>query len=252
MLSKNLVDQYEKEGYLNKIPVFDKDKATMFRSHFDSMVEIEGLQNKNIKRELHNRHIDQDYVWDVAISSEVLDVVESLIGENIFLIGSRFVCKWPGDDHYVPWHQDSRYQELNPPCQVSVWIAIDDCDIDNGCLYVIPGSNNKGLVEHKKAEGNNVLVFNEVSLKQSDEEAAIPLELKAGEMSVFHGDVIHGSPLNQSTRRRCGLVFRYVPTWVKPNIEGMWPSILVRGTNKEKNFPNITRCDGLNFKYITK
>lgn len=252
MLTKNFLEEYQQKGFLPCIPVLDTKNITNFRAHFDNMVERDGLLHKSIKRELHNRHFDQDFIWDVATNSTVLDVVESLIGENIMLIGSRLVCKWPGGDHYVPWHQDSRYQELTPSAQVTVWIAIDDCDVDNGCLYVIPGSNNIGFAEHKKVEGENVLVFNEMELSRDQEESAIPLLLKKGEMAVFHGDVIHGSPSNKSTRRRCGLVLRYVPTTVKPNIEGMWPAVLVRGTNQEKNFPDLTREEGLNFKYLTK
>lgn len=250
MLLQTQIDKYNQDGFLNNIRVFDKNKTTLFRSYFDSMVNIENLKNKQITRELHNRHFDQDYVWEVANSPEVLNLIESLIGENILLIGSRFVCKWPGDNTYVPWHQDSRYQKLSPSSQVSVWIAIDDCDIENGCLYIIPETHKSGFIDHKKAEHENALVANEIIL--SDKDKVVPVELKAGEMAVFHGDIIHGSPANNSDRRRCGLVLRYIPTWVKPEIDGMWPAVLVRGHNNENNFPNLTKKECINFKYLTK
>lgn len=246
------IDQFQKEGYCTNITLLGKSESINFLEDFNNFITKNNYENKKIKRELHNRHFDNDFIWNIATNKKLLDVVEEIIGPNILLIGSRFVCKWENQRNFSPWHQDSKYQKLYPSKQVTVWYAVDNSNEENGCLYVIPRTHKQGYFEHYKEENSRAQVFNGIKVTEKQIQESVPLILNKGTYGIFHGDIIHGSPENNSSHRRCGLVLRYIPTSVKPEVEGMWPAILVRGENKEKNFPNLTIEEGANFKYITK
>ena len=81
----------------------------------------------------------------------------------------------------------------------------------NGCMRVIPGSHQGGIVEHgKSAQAGNLLAINqEAAVTEEDEPRAVDLVLKSGELSIHDGKVMHNSLPNRSTRRRCGLTIRY-------------------------------------------
>jgi non-heme Fe2+,alpha-ketoglutarate-dependent halogenase len=97
-------------------------------------------------------------------------------------------------------------------------------------------------MEHDKSvrAGNLLSINQEVRLSPVDETRAVDLVLKAGEFSIHHGHLIHGSNPNRSSRRRCGLTIRYVPPHVKPvrenSLKEPWPAVLVRGEDRDRNF----------------
>ena len=142
----------------------------------------------------------------------------------------------------MAWHQDVTYWGLEPPYALTAWYAVDDSDVENGCMRVIPGSHRQGIVEHgESARPGNLLSINqEVSGDDLDESQAVDLILKAGQISIHHGHLIHGSNPNRSTRRRCGLTLRYCPPHVKPvqqnSLGKPWPAVLARGDDPWKNF----------------
>ncbi len=104
-------------------------------------------------------------------------------------------------------------------------------------MRAIPGTHH-GLRDHgTSARPGNLLSINqEVPVTAEEEASAVDLPLKAGEISLHHGALIHGSNPNRSSRRRCGLTLRYVPTSVKqsaPNSYGKrYQPVLVRGTDR--------------------
>ena len=126
---------------------------------------------------------------------------------------------------------------------VSAWIAIDDADEENGCMRVIPGSHRLGLLTHAKAgqPGNLLSVNQAVPAELVDEARAVSVPLRAGQMSLHHGLLLHSSLPNRSNRRRCGLTLRYVPPAVKQvalnSLGEAWPAVLVRGEDRYRHFP---------------
>ena len=151
------------------------------------------------------------------------------------LLATHFFCKYGPREKFVAWHQDVTYWGLEPPDAVTAWYAIDDSDIGNGCMQVIPGSHQRGIQEHgtSEQEGNLLSINQEVPVTEAEAETAVDLVLKAGEMSIHHGQIIHGSLPNHSTRRRCGLTIRYIPPSVKQaednSLKRPWKPILLRG-----------------------
>src|SRR5262249_15249974 len=122
------------------------------------------------------------------------------------------------------------------------WLAIDDADRENGCMRVIPGSHLGEILDHGKSSkaGNLLSINQEIADSAVNAETAVDIVLNAGQMSLHHGKLIHGSNPNRSDRRRCGLTIRFVPPTVKPvksnSTRGGWNPVLVSGEDRYHHF----------------
>lgn len=232
---------FDENGFLIGIRIHDTPEADRIRRLFDELEAKEGREKSQIG--LRGRHLDNSFVWELASHPKILDCIEALIGPNILVLSTHFFCKYPDrPEKFVAWHQDVTYWGLEPPYAVTAWYAVDDSDTENGCMRVIPGSHRWGILDHgESARAGNLLSINqEVRCDKLDESQAVDLVLRAGEISIHHGHLIHGSNPNRSSRRRCGLTIRYVPPHVKPVAESSlkepWPAVLARGEDREQNF----------------
>jgi ectoine hydroxylase-related dioxygenase (phytanoyl-CoA dioxygenase family) len=217
-LSPTECTRYRKQGYV--VPEFQlaADQVAQLREALDRVIE----SNPETRPEqLVSIHIDGrnaegvtgDSVFlDVAQDDAIVGLVEQLIGPDVILWGCQIFCKPPGDGMEVPWHQDGHYWPIAPLATCTVWIAIDDSVIENGCLRVIPGSHREqALHRHLKEDRDDVVLNQRVADGLFDEGPAVDVELEAGQMSLHDVYMIHGSNPNRSTRRRAGLAIRYMP-----------------------------------------
>jgi ectoine hydroxylase-related dioxygenase (phytanoyl-CoA dioxygenase family) len=246
LLTEQRVKAYETEGFIPKIQISDEAEATRFRKLFDELEAKEGRERCQIG--LIDWHFDYQFIWELATHPTILDCIDSLIGPDVMLLATHFFCKYgPDEKKFVAWHQDVTYWGLEPPEAVTAWYAIDDSDLENGCMRVIPSTHRPGIREHGKSKqaGNLLSINQEVPVSEEEEKQAVDLILKSGEISIHHGTLVHGSLPNRSTRRRCGLTVRYVPPWIKQveinSLGRAWSTILLRGENKEKNFADLPR-----------
>ncbi|HIB85807.1 TPA: phytanoyl-CoA dioxygenase [Candidatus Poribacteria bacterium] len=239
-LTQQQVRDYKTNGFITGIRVANEVEARHYRELFDQLEVKEGREKCQIG--LVDRHFDQQFIWGLATHPQILDCISDLIGPDVLLLATHFFCKYGPQEKFVAWHQDVTYWGLEPAEAITAWFAIDDSDCGNGCMSVIPGSHRDGIQEHGKSdqEGNLLSINQEVPISREDENCAVDLVLKAGEMSIHHGTIIHGSLPNRSTRRRCGLTIRYVPPWVRQIEENSMKrrshAILLRGQDQEKNF----------------
>ncbi len=149
---------------------------------------------------------------EIARDEEIVDIVEQLIGADIVLWGSQAFCKPHGDGMEVPWHQDGKFWPIRPLATCTVWVAIDDSLLENGCLRVIPGSHREKILhQHLMEKRSNVVLTQQIESKVFDPSSAIDIELEAGQMSLHDVYLIHGSNPNRSPRRRAGFAIRYMP-----------------------------------------
>lgn len=242
MLTQEQIARYHAEGFLCGIDILAQEEAETCRQKFDALEATEGREKTRIG--LVNRHFDQRFIWELATHPDILDSVEALIGPNILLLATHFFCKYGQEEKFVAWHQDVTYWGLEPPLALTAWYAVDDSDTENGCMRAIPGTHIAGIRQHGKSgsEGNLLSVNQEVPVSAEEEAHSVDMPLRAGQISLHDGRLIHGSLPNRSTRRRCGLTLRYIPTNVRQindNSHGQrWKTILVRGTDTNGNFNN--------------
>ena len=239
-LTQQQSEAFKTDGFLTGITVLSPEEVRQNRGYFDELESKVGREKCQVG--LLDPHFTERFVWDLATYPQILDCMQSLLGFNLLLMATHFFCKYGPSEAFVSWHQDVTYWELEPPMAVSAWIAIDDSDYANGCMQVIPGLHQRGLLEHGKAKaaGNLLSINQELPLSEQDLRRAVNLELKAGQISIHHGMIPHGSQPNGSSRRRCGLAMVYMPTCVRPaqnSLQGeKWHPVLVRGENREGHF----------------
>jgi phytanoyl-CoA hydroxylase len=139
---------------------------------------------------------------------------------------------------------------------VTLWLAVDDSLPENGCMRVIPGTHQLDLqVLQRRTDVANVL-SSQIDPAWVDESQAVDLVLKAGDVSVHHPNVIHGSNANTSAKRRCGLTIRYIPTStrIRTKENERWASAFllrgeaVPGVNDYHPFPRYVEGEHIPFR----
>jgi len=229
-LSSNQLKQYEDQGFVSPINIFSKDKAKEIRN------EIELIENK-IPGELeksgrYNAHLISPLLDEVTHNSKILDAVQSLIGENILVCGTTLFIKNPNEKGFVSYHQDAKYIGLEPHNWVTAWVAITDSNEKNGCMRMWSGSHKDNLKEHDQKFDEGNLLTRGQTVKNVPKEKTTPLILEAGQMSLHHPTVVHGSDLNESNDRRIGFVIQsYIGTNVK-QVLGKNSVQLARGVDR--------------------
>lgn len=147
-----------------------------------------------------------------ARNTEILNCVSQLLGDDIILWNESFFSKPAKTGSTTPWHQDGEYWPIRPLATCTVWIAVDDSNIENGCLRVIPGSHkNKRLLEHELNEDPDLSLPLELKKSEFDEKQAHDIILEAGQMSIHDVYLAHGSKANRSNKSRRGLTLRFMP-----------------------------------------
>ena len=238
-LSSNQLKQYKEEGFVSPINIFSKEKAKDIRN------EIE-LIEKKIPGELeksgrYNAHLISPLLDEVTHNSKILDSVESLIGKNILVCGTTLFIKNPNESGFVSYHQDAKYIGLEPHNWVTAWVAITDSNETNGCMRMWSGSHKDNLKKHDEKFNEGNLLTRGQTVKNVPKEKTTPLILKAGQMSLHHPLVVHGSDLNRSNDRRIGFVIQsYIGTNVK-QILGKNSVQLARGIDEFNYHEKIER-----------
>uniref|UniRef100_A0A8C5MMQ2 Uncharacterized protein n=1 Tax=Leptobrachium leishanense TaxID=445787 RepID=A0A8C5MMQ2_9ANUR len=202
---------------------------------------------------LHNIHMEHEWAMNLASHPNLLQEITAVLGPNVILLDSRFICKYSSSDvpqkedivPYVAWHQDIKSWGFEGGSVASVWLAFDDVDTENGVLQVIPGSHKQGVLEHRiaKIPGNMLPSNLEIPKHLVNVEDAVECPLKAGQVSVHDGLTLHANEPNMSDDRKCGFVICYIPTTAYPVKDAECPrtfpaSVLVDGTDKFQNFQN--------------
>ncbi len=146
---------------------------------------------------------------DFARSEPVVDVVAELLGADLDCFLSQFIFKAPGA-YGQPWHQDSYYFPFTPETQVGVWLAVTEATLDNGCLWVVPGSHTEPVHEHVPDDrpGSN---YGYVQIVDHDMSTAIPVLMDPGDLLVFSSKLMHSSTDNDSDGIRAAMVYHYSP-----------------------------------------
>jgi len=238
-LSSNQLKQYENEGFVSPINIFSKEKAKEIRD------EIE-LIEKKIPGELeksgrYNAHLISPLLDEVTHNTKILDSVQSLIGKNILVCGTTLFIKNPNERGFVSYHQDAKYIGLEPHNWVTAWVAITDSNEINGCMRMWSGSHKDNLKKHDEKFNEGNLLTRGQTVKNVPKEKTTPLILKAGQMSLHHPLVVHGSDLNRSNDRRIGFVIQsYIGTNVK-QILGKNSVQLARGIDEFNYHEKIER-----------
>ena len=241
-LSSNQVNEYNQNGYLKGVEIFDRNGIQIIRAFFDKHLlkaQERGLDSYSIMS-AHTKFSD---VYDIMCNEIIVGCIQDLIGKDVIGRGSHYFCKLPNDGKTVSWHQDASYWPLSPSKTLTAWLAIDDTDLTNGCMRFVEGSHLHGQLKFRSSQEweNNVLTQTVEDVEKYGK--IVDVELSAGEISIHSDMLLHSSHYNSSNRRRCGLAIRYCTPDVRCLNDFGWEKdgVLVSGENTGNHWVNNSR-----------
>lgn len=203
------IDRFHRYGYLGPYQAYSVEAMADIRARIER--EVLPTTGRNPKNPLQSRHLDQRLVYDLITTPAILGRMRRLIGDDIVVWASYFFTKEPGGKE-IPWHQDANFWPIEPPLNMSIWMAVDEVTTENSCVQLIPGSH-RNVIPHIPA-GEEMAFGQEANPASVDTSAAIDMVLRPGEFFIFNERMLHHSHQNRSGRRRMGLSARYTVPFV--------------------------------------
>jgi len=230
-LNSKQLKQYEDKGYVAPIDVLSKEEAKEIRDEIEHIEkkwpeELEGIGRNYV-------HLISPVFNNICCKEKILDAVESIIGKNILICGTTLFIKNANEKGFVSFHQDAKYIGLEPYNWVTAWIAVTDANEENGCMRMWPGSHKETLKDHNQKFDENNLLTRGQTIENVPIYETNPVILKAGQMSLHHPKVVHGSGLNKSKDRRIGFV---VQSYIGTNVDQVLGKIYVQLARGKDSF----------------
>jgi non-haem Fe2+, alpha-ketoglutarate-dependent halogenase len=239
-LTRAQVEQFNRDGYVRGIRIFSDGEILDIRRYFDRLLE-QVLAAGGDSYSISTAHLKYGRVYDLLTDSRIVACMKDLLGEDVIGWGSHFFCKMPRDGKSVAWHQDASYWPLSPSKTVTVWLAIDDADVENACMRFIAGSHHAGHLTYRPSEDAEGNVLDQTVENAEQYGPAVDDELKAGEISIHSDLLLHGSEANNSGRRRCGLTLRYCTPDVRAGSQWNQKGVVVSGRDFTGHWANPPR-----------
>lgn len=233
-LTASQTRQYTEAGYVFPLAVLAAADAAALRQRLEAHEAATGGPLSYAQRQ--KSHLLFTWLADLVRHPAILDPVEQIIGPDILCWGATFFTKEAADPGYVSWHQDATYWGLSGPDVITAWVALTDSNVTNGCMRVVPGSHHTQHAHDDTFAPTNLLSRGQEIAVDVDETQAVDVTLKAGEMSLHHVGLIHGSNPNRSGDRRIGFAIRYIPTRLRQTIGAIDSATLVRGVDRHGHF----------------
>ncbi len=228
MLTDSQIKTFQETGHLTVTDVFDDSEIVAALADVKQWSEeflaempddqrkwyLEGSGTAQKLRKLDNPAHYRDVFQKMAKHPRVVEMVEQLIGEGVSVFFSQVFMKPPEGGGPKPVHQDNFYfgpDDLN--ATLTVWIALDEATVENGCLYYGDGSNQEKVLEHFAPPGEpfNLQVPDDVMQQFEMTPAPVP----GGGISFHHGNTLHQSSNNNSQRPRRAVAFHYLRNGAK-------------------------------------
>ncbi len=233
------VTTYDRDGYLIIPDLLDADLLEAARSEATAICrgvrgEIDGMTPPGDEDDatilgrylcIHFPHKISPLMQEIGRLPTAVDVLTDVIGPNVKMMQSMLFLK-PAGKPGQAWHQDEAHIPTRDRSLTAVWIALDDTTVDNGCLWVIPGSHRAGILHpvrrHDDARFDPTPEAYGFGHQDDD---AVPAELPAGAALVFDGYLLHRSlPNTRPHGMRRALVNHYMSAesllpWFPPDAD---------------------------------
>lgn len=190
-------------------------------------------------------HLLFDWIFALTVHPAVLNAVETVLGPDILMQAADLFVKPAHGTKHINWHQDANYWGFDPFDLCTAWIALTDVFPENGCMRFLPGTHRHNKMHHNEtfAADSDLTRGQEIAL-EIDEAKAVPVVLKAGQISLHHCLLAHASGPNRTGAPRIGLAVRYIPAHVRQTEGPPMSAIVVRGEDRYGHFAADTPPSG--------
>ena len=234
-LSVDQVGLFQDQGFLVAGKLLEDDHLEVLRAEYDRVFEsaresgryrnlsIDDTEDKDRKLKARSQMLQIMQMCERSIEfrkllyhEPILDIVESLLGPNLQLFHDQALYKPPRQGGPVFWHQDNGYWQCTPANLVSCWLTLDDVDVTNGAMHVIPGTHRQ-LVSHDRSSDTGALLD---LGDQAESEKATVVDLPAGGAMFHHCQTMHHTPPNVTDRQRRAFAIHYMTPGTKSTRSG--------------------------------
>ena len=241
-VSSELIEQYQTDGFAVARNLFSTEECNRFLTYFTDMVERGGdgwaetpVDPENpdpLKRypRLLQPHRGDDVAMGFMIDPRVNELLTAFAGAEPFAVQTMVYFKPPGA-RGQNLHQDNLYLLVQPGTCLAAWLALEDCDEDNGCMVLVPGSQDFPMICQVDTPGLDAEQWGNTETPIPPGMSAVPATMKQGDVLFFNGSVIHGSFKNRSeTRFRRTLIGHYIAAETDQVAKYYFPVFRMDGT----------------------
>lgn len=204
-MNHSLVEEFNKNGYAIINGLFSKDEVIKLKQEAADI--LQGMGDIGSSGVFLGLTVRSPLFKQAAAKPELVSALQDVIGSHIIFMSDKLVFKNATTDFGSPWHQDYPYWEGSH--KYSIWIALDDATMENGCLRIVPGSHLFGESDHGADSSDGNGFSNRLHQKDIDEAKVIDLPAKQGDAIIFHDLLYHSSYPNISGADRWALISTY-------------------------------------------
>lgn len=207
------VDFFREQGYLIVENALSSDEVDQLRQDTTDICRgkygnyrgwqgpHDGQSDRDVLRQylcIHFPHKFSPIMRQNLEQPAMLEVLTSVIGPDVKCMQSMLFIKSAGKPGQA-WHQDEDYIPTRDRSLTGGWIAVDDATVDNGCLWILPGSHRAGVLYPQARQSDRRFDCAQESTRfPYDDQDAVPVEVKAGSIVFFNGYLLHRSLPNQA------------------------------------------------------
>ena len=219
MVTFNQFEFFELEGYLPVEDILSVKEMTFYDLTYNGFINNE-FDTNELRSDLSGKEDNnKEYITQIMLPSKIypdilqhsmhqkgLAIAQELLGEDMILDFDMLINKAPHTNQSTPWHQDAAYWiDMPDKRALSIWFAIDEATLDNGCMWYTPKSHKLPLRKHHQPIGKGAL-----QCKGSEEES-IAVPLKPGSCVIHHGHTLHYSRGNSTSGHRRAFILNFRP-----------------------------------------
>lgn len=240
--------QYRENGYIIVRSLFTESECDFWAKYFTDMVErggdgwAEGGVDPNdpdpLKRypRLLQPHRGDKVAFDYMVDTRINRYLSSFYDREPLAVQTMVYFKPPGARGQA-LHQDNHYLRAEPGTCMAAWLALEDIDLENGCLEVVPGTQDMPMICNEPADLTKSFSGGMVKLPGME---AVPIIMKKGDVIFFNGSLVHGSGPNLSTTRfRRIMVGHYIEGSAEQVAKYYFPVFRMDGSEIEAGLESV-------------
>lgn len=222
VINDEQVRRYFEDGFIILEDFFTPEQTDALTEHidvFDEATNRDLREHGRVKISIPDMivfsahlHAKDTQILEFIAQEKLIGLATRLIGPNVRLYWDQAVYKRPENPRDFPWHQDNGYTQTDPAHYLTVWLALNDATLENGCIWVQPNSHTNGVLEHRPTDVGLQCYFGE--------NPGLAVPLRKGSIVAFQSLMVHRSTPNLSDHIRKAYIIQYSSVGFKNLLTG--------------------------------